>query len=352
MITFKEYLLESSNKTGVASWSTPVSDDEMASLLLKHCSQALKSGAVFFRGGPKTALEVGKTGQEPRRSANTYNYYTWFIDNSEAWKDYPKRGNSFVCSTEPRGAYKKSKLSPHLVVPFDNTVYAVAPSYDFWFAFEETIKPFDSADAVMDATFNMLKSYYMVEQLKTAVNDENVKLNWNNAIEWVESIDNAKDFFKYIRKITPEYLRNSEKLINDFIENTSSQLKVLIANRKSEEEKLVLKQRVDTAKTTLFLRSTDLTGLIIKHGSLYNAYGAIFKPSSQMMLSDVRSAPGTDKKREVWFSGECAFISLHVLDIENYGYNSKEFESAPPLAPKTIEVLKKHLKGFDKLNYR
>lgn len=67
-----------------------------------------------------------------RQSANVINYYTLLVDSSPAWKAFPKRSNSAICSL---GRTYMSGLVYH-VFPIDGAVIGVAPTNDFWTSFD------------------------------------------------------------------------------------------------------------------------------------------------------------------------------------------------------------------------
>lgn len=87
-----------------------------------------------------------------RRSAYTtsqLNYYTMLIDNLPSWKEYPKRTNSIICSTNINKASKYGAVFN--IIPKEGAKIAVCPTSDIWYSFE-FIKKF-RADYQLD-TFN------------------------------------------------------------------------------------------------------------------------------------------------------------------------------------------------------
>lgn len=70
----------------------------------------------------------------PRRSANTENYYTLWIDNSSAWSQFPKRSYSLICTTDPAKAQEYGQL--RFVVPLADTAIGICPESDIWYSFD------------------------------------------------------------------------------------------------------------------------------------------------------------------------------------------------------------------------
>jgi len=69
-----------------------------------------------------------------RTSANTHNYYTWWIDDIDPrWKNYPKRSKSFICSTNEHisAGYGKN----FLMIPTKETTVGICSADDMWNSF-------------------------------------------------------------------------------------------------------------------------------------------------------------------------------------------------------------------------
>jgi hypothetical protein len=126
----KQYITEGRSKE--------IKEDEVIDLIKKNCKQALnkyKKGIVIYRG---VEMDVSYTfvdpkSGKPRRSANTSNYYTLINDNSPLWKQYPKRSESLICTTNkftPEG-YGTS----YIVLPYDNAKIGVCSESDYWDSF-------------------------------------------------------------------------------------------------------------------------------------------------------------------------------------------------------------------------
>ena len=121
---------------------TTLSEDEAFDLLTTKCKKALSlhesRGMVMYRGMPyQRSPYLYYTPKDfVRTSANTKNYYTLIIDNDPAWKGYPKRSQSLICTTENTTARGYGKI--YMIFPFDGAKIGKIDSPDFWEAFNAT----------------------------------------------------------------------------------------------------------------------------------------------------------------------------------------------------------------------
>ena len=98
----------------------------------------LKNGKGIWRGmrlndGEFAVFAQPSTGK--RRSENTYNFYTLFIDENPEWAEYPKRSNSFICSTSIDRAQAYGRLRGKrtcLILPKNGSKIGVVPANDIW----------------------------------------------------------------------------------------------------------------------------------------------------------------------------------------------------------------------------
>jgi len=66
--------------------------------------------------------------KNPRPSANTYNYYTLFINNNPVWKDFPKR--QIICTTD--SDISESYGNNFIVYPKNGAKIGICPGGDIW----------------------------------------------------------------------------------------------------------------------------------------------------------------------------------------------------------------------------
>ena len=126
----KQYLTEGRSKK--------ISSIEVKHILNTKCKQAVKmfkEGNVIYRGieNATDTYSLATPSKFTRKSVNTYNYYTLINDNSPAWKEYPKRSKSIICSTNKYSAEGFGYV--YVVFPFDNAKIGVCPDMDYWTSF-------------------------------------------------------------------------------------------------------------------------------------------------------------------------------------------------------------------------
>jgi len=120
--------------------SKQIGEDETIKLLEKNCKKAMKAsykGSPIYRGLESSVdfAYIDPKKGSPRYSRNTANYYTLINDNSPAWKKYPKRSESIICSTDKNYADGYGSTT-YEVFPYDGAKLGVASERDYWFSFE------------------------------------------------------------------------------------------------------------------------------------------------------------------------------------------------------------------------
>jgi hypothetical protein len=126
---FEAYILDESR-------GRPIDTKEATNFIDDHCTNALSAfqtkKARIFRGitGANEETTLIDPAQFTRVSRNTSNTYTLIIDNSPAWKEYPKRSKSIICTTDYDVAADYG--NPYLVLPYDGSKIGVCPTSDIW----------------------------------------------------------------------------------------------------------------------------------------------------------------------------------------------------------------------------
>lgn len=124
-------------------YENAVTEDELITLCEGEFDEAFKRGLdgyFIFKGltGPMVENDVLKL--EPvkdRRSANTKNYYTLWINHNEHWASFPTR--SVIASANHNYAMVYGKV--YVILPKNGTDIAICPSNDFWASFDENYPP-------------------------------------------------------------------------------------------------------------------------------------------------------------------------------------------------------------------
>jgi len=91
-----------------------------------------------------------------RLSANTENYYTWWIDDiSNKWKKFPKRSMSFICTNNINIASEYGYV--YLMIPIKQTMVGICPKGDFWISFQNDFDPND-VNGLLSRFFHAISS--------------------------------------------------------------------------------------------------------------------------------------------------------------------------------------------------
>jgi hypothetical protein len=129
---FKQFISESRSKDlsleEAAEWIKKNSKIMVEELKLEEQANLLYRGKS---GGLKP--QIGDSRESVRMSSNTSNEYTLLIDSSPAWKRFPKRSKSFICTSSE--GYAQPFGPVQMVFPKDSTLMACASARDFWMAF-------------------------------------------------------------------------------------------------------------------------------------------------------------------------------------------------------------------------
>lgn len=160
-------------------WAMP----KIIRTLEENCSdaiQAMREDKFIYKGFGNSRgnfLLTDPTLKE-RKSANTTNQYTLLLDNLPAWKEYPNRSKSLICTTSSSVAETYGET--YLVVPFNGAKIGVCPDEDVWYSFPVIDKRYKFGDL---ATVNEeLRSVGVSDQsyevlISGCLSSHNTKLN-------------------------------------------------------------------------------------------------------------------------------------------------------------------------------
>ena len=125
MISFKEFLLETSRMQEMPLDSALV-------WMENYAEDYLTKGNFIFRGvtGKNGIMHGDTSSGTDRKSANTFNFYTLWMDNHPSFKEFPKRGRSFICT--PDIEYSRDYGKPYIVIPKDASPVGVCQTNDIW----------------------------------------------------------------------------------------------------------------------------------------------------------------------------------------------------------------------------
>ena len=119
------------------------------------------TGAAIYKGSKnydreKLTVRDPMSFADPRRSRNTSNYYTEWVDNSPKWSQFPKRSRSLICTSDKVYASGYGQIA--VVVPIVDTTVGVCPDNDWWNSFRKQSPRYTTADDVNGYVHEVLKS--------------------------------------------------------------------------------------------------------------------------------------------------------------------------------------------------
>jgi len=230
---------------------------DAAKALVKNASSRLYRGNYDLARYALTDPTKGRL----RRSSNTSNEYTLFMDNNKIWNEYPNRGRSIICSTDMLSSEQYGDNG--LVIPMNGTLLGQCNEFDLWSSFKVLEKSLDVED--MD-DFN-----HTLRFLIGVGNDT----NWRTL---------RKSFTTFDKKLKEG---GWESIYNDIITKTKYQ-KEYARELVSRWEKI---WKGSMMKTMEYLLDPKTNKFKLKKS------GDKFEPN-----------------REVWVGGKALYVSLDYLD--------------------------------------
>ena len=168
------------------------------------------------------------------------------MDNSAQWKKYPKRSESFICSSSSSYASDFGYL--HVAFPVNGTKIGICPGFDLWAASEKEFGGMDYGD--INRVIKTLSFYYKIE-----IDDSDYK-------SFLRSID------KLGKNVKPEVIEKQRWW--------------------GSEKKFVEK----------IIRNAE---------NLSNFIQSVFSPEKFELQTMKNFDPPSN--REMWFSGKCVFVN-------------------------------------------
>lgn len=212
--TFSQFVCES-NYDGPRT--AKLTRDQFTELIKNNCSKNIRtmiqSKKGIWRGSWQDkgmyALMDSDKATEKRKAANVRNYSNLILSNSKLWDKFPKRDESFICSSAFSYAKKYSRSDPHLIIPFDNVSIGVCPAEDI----------FDSFDNV---PYQELPQFYTYVGHDTGIKFD--EYNWDNFKEQNALLNRYFTSGEYktkmhtIEEALSEYFKFRDKDKVDFID--------------------------------------------------------------------------------------------------------------------------------------
>lgn len=186
-----------------------IKEDVALNWIFKNCQKFIswmgtgdrKSGRFISRSvGRKSDhnfwLVDPKKSSEPRKSANTFNYYTLIMDNETSWSRFPKRSLSLICLTDGYD-YGRNEF---IIFPKDNWRIGNTNERDFWGVSDRI----DSRIATMDDWARMV----------------DILLNWNRGSSRNHYDKNLQMFQKRCAEFDEDVSDMSKHEVLSFIAET------------------------------------------------------------------------------------------------------------------------------------
>lgn len=266
------HLLEAPRAEELKYLYTPnkISEAEFMKWCKENASGFLNAKEAIYRGFSAPELGIIDTNGMKRKSANTANYYTLWMDNTPEWNEYPKRSKSLVCSTTPSYAYGFGDVN--IIIPADKNKIGICSSFDLWESFKYVTRKFAMS----------------LNELMMAVGDV-ISYRFSKSIAG-QAEDDYKLFEKCIKEITIKDIEASG--IFDYTKDS------LLKHFKEEK----LNTFYDFFKVLM----------VPDKNSFEHATGSTFKADF--------------KNNEVWVQGECVTMNLkHLKKIINEADDENDF---------------------------
>jgi hypothetical protein len=226
-------------------------------------------GAVFSKSS---------VGKRPRRSANTSNEFTVLTSQAlPSWKKYPRRDQSFVCTTSREYAQDYGKIFH--VFPLGDPDFGVCPKIDIWNSFKT-----DYYIAGENAAPHINLSIQLLNQF--AKQKVNLFAEFNTM--------SGDDALKLLGDINDAIL--SGKITADII----------------DEEYKVMKNYFVKAQQDFLKRIVKET---LKNKDIIKTYDELLDPEANgfQLLKFPDVIKSASKNVEVWFKGEALFVQERYL---------------------------------------
>jgi hypothetical protein len=234
---------------------------------------------ALFRGMQSGVLfGLKDTNDFTRTSANTENYYTLWMDNASAWKGWPKRSKSYICTSRPSTADVYGDV--HFVLVPDDLKVGVCPNSDLWTSFRPEI---DSLDDLM--------------------------LDVHTAFKWldIEQPTTADSLHRALEDVTTRQLEKAQASLTI----KAHQQEVEAAESKHRGSSAAVFNRYANAVASIrrLLESMEKEGA----SNLFVYFTRIFVPSRYNFELEDANNLLIASNREAWVQGEVGLVNLNAF---------------------------------------
>lgn len=194
------------------SRSSILSDDEFFKIMKENCQDFIKNPKPLQRvkDGYDTFSYINPKihSRSDGSSASIAKNINIFLNNLPSWREFPKRNNSVIISSN-MDRYEASYGSEyHVVIPFDVAKFGVTPSLDLW---DVIIKLPSKNESIQDLKFTLSS----LQRGLRALNIKNISYN-----EFISDIQSIFDHYKIEDDIIGTFSTKDIKTLFDwFISN-------------------------------------------------------------------------------------------------------------------------------------
>lgn len=312
MMTFKQFVHENVQLSAAEAQEIysprPVSTEEFIDWCESNARRYLKnisnqSSSKIYRGfkhinahlttpvGPEDINNsTGKidTNKMNRMSANTFNYYTLWMDNHPSWSKFPKRSKALVCSTNIITASQYARKSyPQLIIPADSNKIGICSGDDLWFSFDALA---DMAEHVISGDYSFSMDKFMTT-LYYGLSGLGISENEAQALQ-----TNYSSFESVLKRATRQDI---QKIIDSVL-----------------EKDLWEKKYRDLEKLLVILEKTNLN-------SLYDLFVKGLDPKRNNFKAVSAAEFRESDDTEIWVQGLCYTIDTAFIEKECKNKNEK-----------------------------
>ena len=253
-------------------------DIELINLLNTDYSEAFdraKKGYFIFRGDVIDDNIVNRKPGIRISLNNSYNYYNRLLSNIlNSWKHYPKRNQSFICTSSYEYAAHWSDVV-NLVLPINGTKLGICPRWDMWRSFTE------HSDIERMLYFNIDISKFF-----SIIND-----TLADAHDYIFKYEDNKEVYRYIVKTESNIKKLTENKVNDLIEYFHADM------YNANIFEYIIRSVYNDTETIISCLDDILN-------PEKNEFRTEFIESYSIPIN---------KQRELWFSNEAIFIRIDYL---------------------------------------
>lgn len=254
MITFKAFL-----EAEVKPFSAEKMEvnAELLTFIRRHCSKSIwmfDNLTPIWRGERQAQALLGNDGvvvidttKSERSSQNTRNWYTLILDNHPAYKDFPKRSQSIICTTKYTTAQSYGRDNAMAVIPFDSAKIGWVNAPDIW-------KKSVNIDGSRESLIGMNDFFDRLESLGLKDND------WQSFIEFDKNLKTDEG----MRNIVRDELSGisvDDRALDDWMDNFLNKIREAYADLNMEvhtPESIKKYQEMFTSSTSMAAKGSEM----------------------------------------------------------------------------------------------